>query len=96
MSQQIKYPVTNQYINMLVTKKDQSFPPRLAEFCPVNKSLINKAEDDRNDSTDTSRTDKEYFVDNLKAMNNKYIYYKYKLKNSHHQHINENVINKTK
>ena len=46
-------PIPNQDINILSTKKDQSLPPQLAEFPPGFKSLINKAEDDYNCSTDT-------------------------------------------
>ena len=44
-----------------------------AKFRPWYKSLMNKAEDGCNDSTDTSHTDKEYSVDNMKAVNNKSI-----------------------
>ena len=66
-----KDPITNPDINMSGTKKDQSLPTQLAKFCPGCKSLINKAEDGCNDYTDTSRTDKEDYVDNLKAINNK-------------------------
>ena len=59
---------------MLGTKKNQKFPPQLAKFRPVYKSLINESEYGLNDSTDTSLTDKEDYVDNLKAVNNKNIY----------------------
>ena len=41
------------------------------EFPPVFKSIINKAEDDRNDYINTSRTDNKYYVNNIKAINNK-------------------------
>ena len=53
-----KDPITNQYINQLVTKKYQSLPPQLPKFPPVLKSILNKVEDDFNDSTDNSRTEK--------------------------------------
>ena len=53
-----KDPIPNQDINRLSTKKYQSLPPQLAKFPPGFKSLISKSEDDRNDYTDTSRTDK--------------------------------------
>ena len=52
-------------MNMLITVKYQSLPPQLPKFCPGYKSLRNEADDDRNDSTYMSRTDKEDSVDNL-------------------------------
>ena len=73
-----KDQITNQYINMLGTGKDQSLPPQLAKFCPGYKSIKNKAEDGRNDSTDTSLNDKEDYVDNLKSIYSKNIDDKYK------------------
>ena len=75
-------PIPNQDINMLGTEKYQSLSPQLAKYRPGYKSLMNKAEDGRNNSTDTSRTDKEAFVDNLKDTNNKNIDDKYKDDNS--------------
>ena len=66
-----KYPIPNQDINTLGIKKDQSLPPHLPKFCPVYKQLIYEADDDRHDYTNTSHTDKEDSIDNLKAMNNK-------------------------
>ena len=96
MSPPIKDPIPNQDINMLGTKKDQSIPPQLAKFRPVYKSLINEAEDCHNDSTYTSLTDKEDYVYNLKASDNKNIDNKYKYDNSQDHIINEIVINKNK
>ena len=69
MSPSRKDPIPNQDINMSRTKKYQSLPPQWANFRPGYKSLINEAGDGRNDSTDTSRADKEDYVDNLKAIN---------------------------
>ena len=60
-------PIPNPDINILGTEKDQSLPPQLAKFCPGYKSLRNKAEDGCNDSTDTSRTDKEDSAENPKS-----------------------------
>ena len=80
--------ITNKDINILSTKKDKSLPPKLAKSPPGFKSLINQAEDDCNDSTDTSRTDTEYCVNNLKAINNKYIDEKYKDEKTQDHNIN--------
>ena len=66
-----KDPIPNQDINMLGTVKHQIIPPKLPKFCPGQKSLRNEADNDHKDSTDTSRTDKEDPVDNLKSTNNK-------------------------
>ena len=71
MSPQRKDPIPNQDINRLRTKKYLSLPPQLAKYCPGFKSLLNKAEENHNDSTDTSRTDKEDCVNNMKVINNK-------------------------
>ena len=68
MSPPRKDSIPNQDINRLSTKK-LHIPPQLARFPPGFKSLINKTEDDRNDSTDNSRTDKEDSVNNLKCIN---------------------------
>ena len=96
MSPPRKDPIPNQDINMLGTKIYQSLPPQLAKFRSGYKSSINEAEDGRNDSTDTSRTDKEYSVNNLKTMNNKDIDDKYKDGNSQDHNNNESFILKTK
>ena len=96
MYPQRKDPIPNQYINMLGTEKCQIPPPQLARFRPGYKSLRNQAEDYCNDSTDTSRTNKEDYVENLKAINNKNIDYKYKEKISQHQHSIKSIINRTK
>ena len=102
MSPPRKDLIPKQDTNRLSTEKDQNFPPHLANFPPGLKSLINKAhdhnntEDDRNYSTDTSRNDKEYFVQNLKVIHNKEIDDKYKDDNSSNHNSNESVINKTK
>ena len=91
-----KYPIPNQDINMLGTVKDQSLPPQLPKFCPGQKSLINEADDDCHDYTDTSCTNNKYSVDNIKATNNKNTDDEYKEDNLQHQHSKESVINKTK
>ena len=91
-----KDTILNQDINMLGAVKDQSLPPQLSKFCPRYKSLRIEAYDDRNDSTDTSRTYKEDYVENLKYMNNKNSDDEYKEGKSQHQHINESFIDKTK
>ena len=68
MSPPRKDPIPNQDINRLTTIKYQSFSPHLAKFPPRFELLINYAhdtnstEDDCNDSTDTSRNEKEYYV----------------------------------
>ena len=68
-----KDTIPNRYINMFETERYQSIPPKLAKFCPRYKSIINELEDGHNESTDTSRTDKENCLDILKAINNKNI-----------------------
>ena len=73
MPPSIKDPITNQYINILGTEKNQTLQPQLAKFCPGYKSLINEAEDGRNYYTDTSHIDKEFYAVNLKAINEKNI-----------------------
>ena len=95
MSPPRKDSIPNQDINRLSTKK-LHIPPQLARFPPGFKSVINKTEDDRNDSTDNSRTDKEDSVNNLKYINNKDIDYKCKYDNSLNHNSNESIINKTK
>ena len=87
-----KDPIPNQDINILGTKKYQILPPQLAKYPTGYKSLINKSEDGRNYSTDNSRTDKEYCVNNLKSINNKIIDDEYKYDNSQDHNSNESVI----
>ena len=96
MSPPRKDPIPNKDIKILGTEKDQSLPPQLTKYCPGYKSLINKAEDGRNDYTDTSRTDKEDSVNNPKAINNKNIDDEYKYYNSQDHNSNESVNNKNK
>ena len=65
MSPPRKDPIPNQYINRLITEKDHFFPKHLAKIPPGFKSLLNDAhdpnstEDNLNDSTYTSRNEKE-------------------------------------
>ena len=65
--------IPNQDINRLIIKKDQILPPHLAKFPPRFKLLIsyahdpNSTEGDCNDSTNTSRNEKEDYVNNLKS-----------------------------
>ena len=73
MSPQRKDPITNLDINRLSTEKYQSLPPQLAKFRPGCRSLRNEAEDDCNDYTETSRTDKGYYIDNIRSMNEKIV-----------------------
>ena len=91
-----KDTITNQDINMLGTEKDQSHPPQLDKFRPGYKSLINEAEDGRNNYTDTSHTDKEDSVNNMKSINNNNIDNEYKVDNLQYHNSNESVINKSK
>ena len=58
MSPPRKNPIPNQDINKLGTGKYQILPSQLARFHPGYKSLINEAEDCRNDYTDTQCTNK--------------------------------------
>ena len=50
--------IPNKDIRILGTEKDESLLPQLTKYCSGYKSSINKAEDDHNNSIDTSRTDK--------------------------------------
>ena len=81
---QRKDPIPHQDIHTLGTGKDQSLPPHLPKFFHGYKSLRNESDDDRHDSTDTPRTDKEGYIYNIKAMNNKNSDGKYK--EEHLQH----------
>ena len=76
------YLILNQDINALGIKKYQILSPHLPKFLPGYKSLRNNADYCHHESTDTSRTDKEYYVDNLKSINNK---------NSDDEYSNENL-----
>ena len=91
-----KDTIPNQDINMYGTKTFQILTPQLAKIRPGFKVLINEAEDGHNDYTDTSRTDKEDYVDNLKSIKDKNIDDKYKDDNLQHHNSNESVINKNK
>ena len=72
-----KDPIPNQYKNTLFIEK-KSLPPHSPKFPPGFKSLKNKAADDhhesiytsRTDKYDTSRTDKDESIENLKSTNN--------------------------
>ena len=96
-----KYPIPNQDINRLITKKYQSLPPHLEKFLPGYKLLINDGHDpnsteyDHNYSTDTSCNEKEDSVNNLKFINNKDIDDEDKDENSQALNSNESLINKT-
>ena len=46
MSTPIKYPIPNQYINILITEEDQIPPPHLEKYPPGNKSLLNDVHDE--------------------------------------------------
>ena len=73
-----KYPIPNQDKNNLVLEKYQSLLPHVPKFSPVFKSLINEANDDHPEYTDTSRADRDDtsrnnwddYIENLKSMNN--------------------------
>ena len=69
MSPPRKDLIPNQDINRLGNEKDQSLPPQLAKYFSGYKSLIHKAKDNHNDYTDTPCTDKEDYINNLKAIN---------------------------
>ena len=85
-------------------EKYQSLQPHLPNCPPGFKSSRNEAADDHQESTVTSRTDKDDWsridkdesIENIKAMKNKNSYEKYKDEHLQHQHGNENFINKTK
>ena len=74
------------------------------KFPPGSKSLRNKANNDHPESTDTScndrydtsRTNQDDSIENMKSTKNKNDDEKYKEENSQHQHSNETVIKKTK
>ena len=91
-----KDPILNQDINTLGIEKYQSLPPHLPKFFPGCKSLRNEAGDDSHEYTDRSHNNKYGSIDNLKAMNKKNSYYKYKEVNLQHQYDNVIVVKKTK
>ena len=98
MSPPRKDLIPNQDINRLITKKYQSFSPHLANFPPRFKTLINDAhgtnstEDYHNDSTNTSRNQKEDSVKNMKVTNSKDIQDEYKDENLQALNSNESDI----
>ena len=77
MSPPKKDTITDQYINILITKQDPSLPPIIAKHPPGNKPLFNdthganSTEDNPNDFTDNSLNEKEDYVNKLKVTNNK-------------------------
>ena len=70
--------IPNQDKNTLGIKKYQCLPPHVTPFPPGFKSLRNKADDDNPETKDTSRIDKydtsltnrDGSIENLKAMEN--------------------------
>ena len=99
-----KYPIPNQDKNNLGLEKYQSLPPHVPPSPPGFKSLINKANDDNPEFTDTSftdrydtsRTDRDDSIEIVESMKNTNDDEKDKEENLQHQHGNEMVINKTK
>ena len=74
----IKDPITNQDKNTLVLQKYQCLPQHVPPFPPGFKSLINEANYDNPETTDNSRTDKDDTsrtnaddpIENVKSMKN--------------------------
>ena len=79
--------IPNQDINILGIKNIKVFHHNQLNIV-LDILIINEAEDGRNDSTDNSRTDKQNYVNNLKAVNNKNIDDKYKDENSQNHSSN--------
>ena len=69
MSPQRKYPIPYQGITKLGTKIYKILSPQPAKYWTGYKALIHVAEEDCNNSTDTSCTNKEDSINNLKAIN---------------------------
>ena len=73
-----KDPIPNQDKNILGLEKYQSLPPHAPTSPPGFKSLRNKANDDNpvsidtslNDKDDTSHTDRDGSIENVKVKNN--------------------------
>ena len=71
-----KGPIPNQDKNTLVIQKDLCLPSHVTPFSSGFKSLRNNSNDDNPETTDTSRTDKDdtsrtnwdYSIENVKAM----------------------------
>ena len=88
----------------LGVQKYQCLPPHVPLFPPGSKSLINEANNDNHETTDTSRTDKDDTsitnrddsMENVKSMKNTNDDDEYKEENSQHQDGNESLINTTK
>ena len=78
--------IPNQDKNTLGLQKYQCLPPQLPPFNPGFKSLRNEANDDNPETIDTSITDKDDtshtnqddYIENVKATKNKNNYDKYK------------------
>ena len=96
-----KDPISNQYINKLITEQYPSLPPIKAKYTPGFKPLFNDAhnpnitEDDPYGSTDNSLNENGDSVNKLNVTNNEDIDEKYKDDNSQYLNSNESVINKT-
>ena len=104
MSPPRKDPIQNQDKIALGIPKYLCLPSHISPFSSESKSLINKANDDNTETTDTKRTDKDdtsltdqyYYIESVKAMEEKNDNSKYKEENLQHQHSDESVINTTK
>ena len=76
MSPSIKDPITNKYINRLITEQDPIIPPIKAKCPPGFKPLFIDAHDPNgaeyvpNYSTDNSSNEKEDSSNKLKVTNN--------------------------
>ena len=85
-------------------QKFKILPPHVPPFTPGFASLRKEANDDNHESTDTSRTDKDDTsltnwddsIENVKSMKNTNDDDRYKKDNLQHQDGNETFINKTK
>ena len=66
-----KYSIPNQDSKRIIAQQDPNLPPNLTKRPTVHKLFIadtkisNTTENEHNDSTDTSRTDNEYYMDKM-------------------------------
>ena len=99
-----KDTIPNQDKNTSGIEKYQSLPSHVPKFPTGSKSLRNEANNDHPESTDTSCKDRydtsctnqDDSIENMKATKNKNDDEKYKEDNLQHPHNTETVINKTK
>ena len=96
-----KDPIKNQYSTITIIQQDLILPLILVKWPTGYKQFLNdthflnKTEEEYNNSIDNSRTENEYFVNNLNVKKYEYQDDEYKEDNSESPKSNEIAIKKT-